>query len=97
LLLVLVQHAFRRRQLEYFDRRIDGPAVRLGAVAELDFSFSQRDIDAGFSRGRAGHQELQRQRRLAGAGIAFDQMQSVACKAAAQDVIETVDARGGSG
>lgn len=52
--------------------------MRPRAVTQLVLGLSEADIDAGFARFGAGEQELQRDRRLAGARAALQQVQPVA-------------------
>jgi hypothetical protein len=77
-MLIGIEHALRRYQLENLDLRPDRPAMRPRAVTQLVLGLSEADIDAGFARFGAGEQELQRDRRLAGARAALQQVQPVA-------------------
>ena len=90
-LLVRIERAFGRRQLADLDP-VERPAVRGGDRAQLFLGLRQRDVEHRLARLRARQQELQRQRRLAGAGHAFDQEQASAGETAAQDVVEPGDA-----
>src|SRR3569833_4202908 len=47
LVMIRVEYAVRRHQLEDLDRRVDLPAVRARAVAELLLRFGMRDVDPG--------------------------------------------------
>ena len=83
----------RRRQL------VDGDAGEIEAMggrggAQLRFGFGQRYIQHRLAALRPVHQELHRERRLAGAGIAFDQVDAIARQAAAQQVVESGDTGG---
>ena len=78
LVLVGIEHALRRHQLENLDLRPDRPAMRPRAVAQLVLGFGEADIDAGFVRLGAGEQKLQRNRGLAGARAALEQVQPIA-------------------
>ena len=69
------------------------PAVRRGDRAQLLVGLGQRDVEHGLARVRALEQELQRQRGLAGARHALDQVEPVARQAAHQNVVETHDYR----
>ena len=83
LVLLRIEHAVRRHQLEDFDRRVDLPAVRAGAVAQFVLGLGQRDIDPALAGLGAGEQELQGDGGLAGARAALEQMHPVAGPAAA--------------
>ena len=69
LVLVGIEHAFRRHQFENLDLRSDGPAVRTRAVAQFVLGFGEADIDPGLAGRGAGQQKLQRDRGLAGPGL----------------------------
>ena len=78
LMLIGIQHALRRYQLENLDLRPNRPAVRPRAITQFVFGLGEADIDTGFARFGAGEEELQRDRRLAGTGAALEQVQPVA-------------------
>ena len=63
-----------------------------GDGAELFDGLRQRDVEDRLAAARAGPQELQRERRLARAGNAFEQVRAIPAKAAGQDVIQSGDA-----
>jgi hypothetical protein len=79
-LLLRIQHAFRRQQLEYLDAAIQLPAMRRRALAEFALRFRQRDVKALFPGFRTFEQKLQRHRRFAGAGSAFHEKEMAARK-----------------
>src|SRR5207253_3689125 len=89
LLLVLVEEAFGRDQLEHRQRVVELPPMRQSADAKLLLGFRQRDVEARLSRRGPREKELRRDRRLAGAGAAFDQIDASALQAARQDIVET--------
>jgi hypothetical protein len=68
------------------------PAVRGRDGAQLSRGLRQRDIQARFAEPSPFEEELERERRLAGAWFAFDQVQSVGRKTSAQKLIETGNA-----
>ena len=82
-------------QLEHF-HAIEGPAVGCGHRLEFERGLRKRDVEPGFTVLYAAAQKLQAQRRLAGAGRAFDQVKVLGREAAAQDVVETSDAGRGA-
>src|SRR4051812_21111069 len=71
----------------------DVPAVRLGHEVEFFLRFRKGDIEALFPLAKPLQQELQREGGFADARVALHQIKAVAGKAAAQDIIETLDAR----
>src|SRR6185312_1525670 len=92
LLLVGVEEAFGRHELEHLDAVAEGPAVRRGAVAQLGLGLRQRRIETALAVLRALDQEAQRDCRLAGPGVALDQEHVTVGKAAGQHVVEALDA-----
>jgi hypothetical protein len=80
LLLLGIQQAFRRQQLEYLDAVAQRPAMGGGAVAQFALGFRQRDVEAFFAGARAFEQELQRDGGLAGPRCPFYQEQVTAGK-----------------
>jgi hypothetical protein len=66
--------------------------VRLRDRAQFDFSLGQGDVQHGLAARRALGQELQRQRGLARARIALDQVQPVPGQAPAKDIVESGNA-----
>src|SRR6185503_4686171 len=80
-----------RLQLEDVDA-VERPAVRLGALAKLFLGLGQSDVEHALACAHALHEELQREGRLAGAGIAFDEVEPVPRQTAPEDFVETLDA-----
>ena len=66
--------------------------VGVGYRAQFDVVLGQRDVEDRLAVFCAFDQELQRHRRFAGAGIAFEQVQALFRQAAAEDVIEAGNA-----
>lgn len=62
--------------------------MRGGAIAQFLLGLGQSDVERALARGDARHQELRRDRRLAGAGAAFEQEQAAAAQPAGQDLVE---------
>ena len=91
LLLLVVEQAFGRDQLEDLDV-LQVPAVRRRAGAQLVVGFGQGDVEPALSRRGAGDQELQRHRGLAGARAAFEQEDPSARQSAGKHVVEADDA-----
>jgi hypothetical protein len=89
LVLVGVEHAFRRNQLEYSDALGDGPIVRGRSVPQFLFGFREAHINATLPALSTGKKKLKSDSGLSAARTAFEQMQPVPCKATAQHVIET--------
>src|ERR1700760_366897 len=83
-----VDRALGWDQFDDLNPIVDLPAMRPRAVAQLMLGFSEADIDAGLALRSAGHQELQRNRGLAGTWTAFEQMQAVARQPSTQNVVE---------
>ncbi|MNF81485.1 hypothetical protein D3C84_637590 [compost metagenome] len=71
LLLFGIEQVFRRRQLEDVDVVVHLPTMGQGALAQLAFGFGQRDVQRALAGLRAGQQEVQRHRGLAGSRFAF--------------------------
>ena len=94
-LLVRPQAVLRRDQLADRDP-VERPAVRVGHLAKLLLGLRERHVQDRLAAAGALQQELQRQRGLAGAGHAFDEVQPMRREAAAQNVVETLDAGGGA-
>ena len=94
-MLLAGQEAFRRQQLEDLDVAVERPAVRARAVAQLRFGFGQGDVQASLARFGAGKQELQSERRLPRAGLAFHQVHVAAGISAREHVIESLYPRFG--
>ena len=63
----------------------------LATAAQLFGGLGERDVEAALAQARALQQELQRQRRLARAGVALDEVQPIARKATAEDIIKASD------
>ena len=61
-------------------------------LAELLFGFRKRHVQDRLAASHAFEQELQRQRRLAGAGHAFDQIQPMRREPPPENVVEAFDA-----
>src|SRR5205085_6569319 len=64
-----------------------------GDVEELVLALGEGDVEAGVALGDSVKEELQAKRGLAGARLAFDQVDPVGGIAAAKDVIEWVGPR----
>jgi len=92
LVLVGIENAFGRHQLQDLDARDEGPAVRSGAGAQLLLGFGEADINSDFAGFRAGHQELQGDCGFSGARGAFEQMQPVAGDPPFKDIVEAGNA-----
>jgi hypothetical protein len=97
LLLIGVEQALRRRQLEHLDLVTESPAVRPGRAAQLGRRFGECDVKALLAFLRAFHQEAQRDGRLARARSAFEKEDAAFGEAAGQDVVEALHACAGLG
>ncbi len=73
LLVLGVEQAFRRDQLEDVDVLVQLPAVGLRALAQLALGFREGDVQAALAGGGAGPQKMQGHGGLAGTGFAFQQ------------------------
>ncbi len=91
LLLVLVEQALRRDQFEHLEGLRKAPAVRHSARAQFFLCFGQGYIKHALTIARAIEQELRGDRRLAGAGAAFEQEQPPMRKAACKDFVQPCD------
>src|SRR3954466_10667346 len=69
--LILLAAAFHRRKLEQLET-VERPAMRRGDGAQLLFGLRQRHIQADLALQPSLEQELHRERRLPGPGIALD-------------------------
>jgi len=72
---------------------VENKTVRLRYMPEFALALRQRNIQAALALPRSFQQKLQRQRRLAGAGVALDQIQ----KALGQTTMENIVQAGYSG
>ncbi len=90
-MLVRIEHAFGRHELEDLDSFRDFPTVRARAVAQLVLGLGEADIDSDLALFVPGEQELQRDRGFSGAGATFQEMEPVARHAAAQHRVEAED------
>ena len=84
-----------RRELHQGDA-IQRPVMRFGRCRQFLGRLGQRDIHAAFAEAPPLQQELQGERRLACAGRALDQVQTVARQATAKDVVQPDDSGQGS-
>ena len=96
LLLVERQGPLGRGELEQVDA-VERPVMARRDGAQLLLGFGERDVEAGLAEVAALEQELQRQRGLAGAGRALDEIDAIGEQAAAQHVVEAGDAGRGAG
>ena len=87
-LLLRLQRILGRQQLAHVDAG-QVPTVSLRHAAELLGRFRQRDVEHLLAARDTGEQELHGERRLAGARLPFEQVQTAADQAAAQHVVET--------
>jgi hypothetical protein len=71
---------------------LKGPAVGQRYCADFLFRLGQGDVQDPLALSHALHQELERERGLARARLAFQQVKPVGCEAAAQDVVQAFDA-----
>ena len=75
---------------------VERPAMARRRGPEFVCRLAERDVHAALSQASALKQELQRERRLARAGSAFDHIDSGAGQAAGEDVIKAGDAGQGA-
>ncbi len=90
--MLVVEQALRRHQFEDVDP-VQVPAVRSGGVGQLLRRLRKGDIEAALAGRRAGHQELQGEGGLAGAGLPFDQIKPVPGEAAVQRLVQSLDSK----
>ena len=76
---------------------VEGPAVRARDGAQLVLRLGERDEQDLLAALDAFEQELQRERGLAGAGVALDEVEPVGRQPAAEDVVQSRDARAEAG
>src|SRR6185295_7783536 len=88
LLLLGIEQALRRQQLEHFDPLVELPAVGGRAHPQFALGFGQRDVEAFLAGVRSLHQELERDRGLPGPGRPLDQKHVLPCEPASQDIIQ---------
>lgn len=81
-----------RGHLEHIDV-VERPSVRCGDARQLRATLRQRDVQPTRPFLRAREQELERERGLAGAGLAVEQVEMTGREAAAKNLVETGDAR----
>jgi hypothetical protein len=74
--------------LDAFER----PAVRAAGVFEVASRFRERDVEDGLACAHARERELERERRLARARIALNQIEAAPAKPAEQEIVEPADA-----
>jgi hypothetical protein len=87
LLLVVVEQAFRRHQLENLDP-VQRPAVRRGAHPQFVLGLGQGDVERALPGRRPGHQELGGDRRLAGPRASLEQEQAPVRQPAGGDIVQ---------
>src|SRR3546814_7281445 len=79
------------RQLEEIDA-VERPAMALGHDAQLLGGLGQRDVEAALAPRDTLAEELERERGLACARHALDEVQPVWDEAAAEDIVQPDDA-----
>ena len=89
-MLVGIEHAFWRDQLENLDRITNDPTVRFRARPKLLFGFGEAHVDTDFARRGAREQKLQRDGGFAGAWAALQQVETVTRNAAQEHMIQPV-------
>ena len=82
---------FRRRELAKGDA-FEVPSVRVGDRPQFVLRLRQAHVEHRLAGPGARQQELHRQRRLARAGSAFDEVEPIAPEAAGEDVVQPRDA-----
>ena len=92
MLLCFVQQAFRWDEFEHADPG-QVPAMRGCRGPQFLFGFGERDVECRLIGALSLDEELHRQRGLAGAGIALDEVEPVAFDPAIQDIIQAFDAQ----
>jgi hypothetical protein len=70
---------------------VEAPAVRRGNRMDLLVRLREADVEPELAVGGPVEEELQRERRLAGARITLNQMNAIAREAAAKDLVEPAD------
>ena len=90
-LLLLGAEAGLGHQLDHRDA-VERPPMRRRRGPQLVRRLGKRDVHAALAQAAPLQQELQRERRLAGAGHALDEVEAVAGQATSKDVIEAKDA-----
>ena len=70
---------------------VERPAVGSRDDRQLVLGFRQRHVEGRLTLVCAGEQELQGQRRLAGPGVAFHQIQPVGREPAAENGVQSLD------
>ena len=78
-------------QLDDLDA-VERPAVRLGYRVELRLRLRERHVEARLGAPNALQQELERERRLAHARVAVDQIETVAGQASVENLVEAGNA-----
>ena len=78
-------------ELEDLDA-LERPSVRLGDTTQLRRAFGERDVERAFSPGPPLEQEMERDRRLARAGLSVDQIEMVRRQPPMEDRIQTGNA-----
>ncbi len=84
---LLVEAELGRDEFEDLDP-VERPAVRLRHVQQLFLALGQSDVETALILVAALEQELQPQRRLAGARLTFEQVDSLGGEPSSEDVIE---------
>jgi hypothetical protein len=95
LVLIRVQQAFRRNELENVNFVTDLPPVRRSAGAQLPVRFRERDVKPLLARLGAFEEKAQRNCGLASAGIALKKKDMSPRQAAGEDVVQTGNASAG--
>src|SRR5690242_13147967 len=89
-LLIAVQILFVGDELDDLDA-LKRPPVRLCAGEQFLFGLRKSDVEASLAEFGPLHEVLQGQRRLAGAGIAFDEIEPVRDETPMKDVIKSAN------
>ena len=95
-LLLILAKPVDRDHFHQLDR-IERPTMARGHGGQFDLGFRQGDVQALFALFGTRQQEAEPERRLAGPGRAFDQVDALARQAAGEDVVQPLDAGGGDG
>ena len=90
LMLIGIEQAFRWHKLEDVDGVADGPAMGAGAHPQLLLGLREGDVEAAFALPLPLQKEFERNRRFAGAWIAFEQKDMTDRQAAAEDGVEAL-------
>ena len=91
--LLRIKDHVRRLKLEHLDGSRNGPAMRGSTSQKLPLCFGESDVESAFAFAGTFYQVAERQRRLSGPGLSFNQEKTPFCKSPGKDAVEDSNTR----